>query len=78
MSLLTEFLEALRRDPPKPPPVDPETRLEGERIRAAKKTKDERDCFRRELLRLGYSPLRLETMANLYRRSLVSEVRRVS
>lgn len=69
MSLLSAFLEALRRDPP-PPSVKDYCAVEQERVNL----ETERDAYRRELLRLGYRPERLAAMV----RGTLTEVRAAS
>ena len=79
MSLMSEFWHALLGDPPPPPPVsDDEISREAKLISELKRIRDERDCFRRELLRLGYTEHGLTMRADTYRRTMLQEVRRAS
>lgn len=51
---------------------------EAARISAEKMLRDERDCYQRELMRLGYTPDRLAAKVHAYRRGLLVEVRKAS
>ena len=79
MSLMSEFWHALLGDPPPPPLLsDEETTREAKLISEVKRLRDERDCFKRELMRLGYTEHGLTLRASTYRRTMLQEVRRAS
>lgn len=78
MSLMSEFWKALLGDPPEPPVDDEEVAREAKLISELKRIRDERDCFRRELLRLGFTEQGLTLRADTYRRTMLQEVRRAS
>ena len=80
MSLLSEFWHALLGDPPEPGPFlsEEDTTREARLISEVKRLRDERDCFKRELLRLGFTEQGLTMRADTYRRTMLQEVRRAS
>ncbi len=78
MSLMSEFWKALLGDPPEPPADDEEVAREAKLISELKRIRDERDCFKRELMRLGFREEGLMKKADSYRRTMLQEVRRAS
>lgn len=78
MSLLSAFWEALLGDPPETPLSYEEISREAKLISEVKRLRDERDCFKRELMRLGYTEYGLTLRADTYRRTMLQEVRRAS
>lgn len=84
MSLLSAFLEAWRGDPPKPVvrPTAAEfadgevSRAFMEAIRDRRRFQMERDCYKAELLRRGYSERNLKAMLEMHGRVLKAEVKR--
>lgn len=78
MSLMSMFWEALLGDPPETPLSYAELSREAKLISEVKRLRDERDCFKRELLRLGYTEHGLTMRATNYRRTMLQEVRRAS
>jgi hypothetical protein len=81
MSLLSAFLEALHGDPVPLKPIAAEfpdgevSRAFMEATRERRALKIERDCFRAELLRLGYTERSLNARLQFYGRALKAEVR---
>ena len=69
MSLLTESLKAFTSDPPR------EVRQLGEQIRTDRQVRIERDCYERELIRLGYTRETLKIHVQLFDRMLKEQVR---
>ena len=55
---------------------DLETAREAARISAEKLLRDERDCYERELLRLGLTKTILAAKVKAYRSGMLTEVRR--
>lgn len=78
MGLMQAFWEALLGDPPPPLLSDAETTREAKLISEVKRLRDERDCFKRELLRMGFTEQGLTMRAETYRRTMLQEVRRAS
>lgn len=80
MGLMQAFWEALLGDPPEPGPFmsDEDTAREAKLISEVKRLRDERDCFKRELLRLGFTEQGLTMRADTYRRTMLQDVRRAS
>ena len=80
MGLMQAFWEALLGDPPEEGAIctDEVTTREAKLISEVKRLRDERDCFKRELMRLGYTKHGLTMRADNYRRTMLQEVRRAS
>lgn len=53
---------------------DIETAREAERISELKAERDRADCFKRELMRLGFSETTLDAKVKAYRRGMLTEV----
>ena len=80
MGLMQAFWEALLGDPPEGGAIctDEVTSREAKLISELKRIRDERDCFRRQLIDLGYTEQGLTLRADTYRRTMLQEVRRAS
>lgn len=76
MSLLSAFWHALNNDPPSPklPPGQGVSRSMMELVAERRQLLLERDCFKAELLRLGYTARSLDARVQLYAQVLKAEV----